>query len=148
MLQYIALATLLATAATGLIILGAWLTRSEVRRARTRHGRHRRLPPTLVFGHVVLAGGTVATWTFFLLTGTRLIAAVAVTFLLLTAVLGFTMLLRWYPTYRTAEPFGTGPGAAHRLPPARNLPLRVVITHGCFALAAAALILTAFISTR
>ncbi|MEV6072589.1 hypothetical protein AB0L82_39115 [Nocardia sp. NPDC052001] len=65
---------LLATAASGLIILGAWLTRSEVRRARTRHGRHRRLPQT------------------------------------------------------------------------RNLPLRIVITQGCFALGAATLILAAFVS--
>lgn len=75
MLQYIALATLLATAASGLIILGAWLTRSEVRRARTRHGRHRRLPPTLVFGHITLALATVITWLLFVLTGTRPIAA-------------------------------------------------------------------------
>ncbi|MFB7719118.1 hypothetical protein [Nocardia sp. NPDC056100] len=148
MLQYIALATLLATAASGLIILGAWLTRSEVRRARTRHGRHRRLPPTLVFGHIALALATVITWLLFVLTGTRPIAALAVAFLIPTALLGFTMLLRWYPTYRTGEPFGTAPGAAHRLPPARNLPLRIVITHGCFALAAATLILAAFVSTH
>ncbi|AYF73878.1 hypothetical protein D7D52_08380 [Nocardia yunnanensis] len=109
-----------------------------MRRARVRHGRHRRLPPALVFGHVALALTTAAAWTTFVVVGGQGLATTAVALLATTAILGVTMFIRWIPTYRSLTAAG-GPGAAHRAPHERNLPLRVVLTHGCFALLTATL---------
>ncbi|GAB0107437.1 hypothetical protein JMUB6875_64310 [Nocardia sp. JMUB6875] len=124
---------LVCTAISGALILRAWLTRSVVRRARVRHGRHRRLPPALVFGHVTLALLTAATWTTFVIVGNHDLAAYAVALLAATATLGATMFVRWIPTYRSGLTAVDGPGAAHRAGPDTNLPLRVVLAHGGFA---------------
>ena len=140
--------TLACTAGTGLVVLGAWLTRSDVRRARVRHGRHRRLPPALVFGHVGLAVCSATAWVIFVLLDRHAVAAVTLALLAATAVLGFTMFFRWFPTYRPEAVLGTGPGAAHRAPSATNLPITVVVTHGCFAVVTAVLVTVVVFAAR
>ncbi|MFI5781984.1 hypothetical protein [Nocardia sp. NPDC051570] len=145
-MRYAALAMLGCTAISGAVILGAWLTRGEVRRARVRHGRHRRLPPALVFGHVGLALVAAATWTTFVVLGNYGIAVAAFVMLGATAVLGVTMFIRWIPTYRSLVESGEGPGAAHRAPREPNLPIRVVLVHGCLAVGTASLALAVLIA--
>ncbi|MEC3956026.1 hypothetical protein VMT65_23525 [Nocardia sp. CDC153] len=147
-MRYAALAMLVCTAISGALILGAWLTRSEVRRARVRHGRHRRLPPALVFGHVTLALVTAAAWTTFVFVGNHDIATSAVALLAVTATLGATMFIRWIPTYRSRSAALDGPGAAHRATRATNLPIRVVLAHGAFAIATATLTTFVLLTNR
>ncbi|MEV6769212.1 hypothetical protein AB0N05_11355 [Nocardia sp. NPDC051030] len=147
-MRYAALAMLGCTALSGAWILGAWLTKDEVRRARVRHGRHRRLPPALVFGHVTLALVTASAWTTFVVVGNHDMATAAVVLLTATAILGVTMLIRWMPTYRSLSASGKGPGAAHRVAREANLPIRVVITHGCFAVSTATTALLVVIANR
>lgn len=144
----------LLTALSGAVILGAWLTTPTVRRVRTATGRHRRLPPSLVFSHVTGAVSGLLTWIGFLLAGGQVLAWAALALITVTAVLGVTMFVRWIPTYR----FKGGSGSAgyrmtfprggrhraggriepgrHRAPPTagqRNLPLAAVIAHGLLA---------------
>ncbi|MGW4354906.1 hypothetical protein ACWELJ_22755 [Nocardia sp. NPDC004582] len=126
------------TAVSGAVILGAWLTRGEVRRARVRHGRHRRLPPALVFGHVAFALVTVSAWTTYVVVGSHGMDTFALGLLTATALLGATMFVRWIPTYRSPEGPADGPGAAHRAAREANLPIRVVVLHGCLAVASVA----------
>ncbi|NMO03198.1 hypothetical protein HH308_18450 [Gordonia sp. TBRC 11910] len=135
-----ALITLVCTALTGLVVLSAWLTRGDVRRARSRTGRHRRLPPTLVFSHVTLAIATATAWLVHVITDYRGSAPAGLVLLVMTAALGITMFVRWIPTYRQSTGLGTGPGAAHRAPESKNLPIAAVAAHGVFAVATLVLI--------
>ncbi|MVU80300.1 hypothetical protein GPX89_24010 [Nocardia sp. ET3-3] len=147
-MRYAAEGMLVCTAISGALILGAWLTRGEVRRARVRHGRHRRLPPALVFGHVALALITASAWTTFVVVGNHDIATYAVALLVMTAILGATMFVRWIPTYRTFAKSPEGPGAAHRATRESNLPLRIVLIHGGFALVTATLASVVLLTNR
>ncbi|WP_185981683.1 hypothetical protein [Skermania sp. ID1734] len=143
----VALAILVCTALSGLVILGAWLTRSEVRRARGRRGRHRRLPPTLVFSHVGFALAGAATWVAFTILGRDQVGWASLGLLVVTAMLGATMFIRWIPSYRRPIHLGVGPGSAHRAPDHSNLPIAVVVTHGIFAVTTAALVIwTVFVA--
>lgn len=136
-MSYVALLVLIFTAASGLVILGAWFTRGNVRRARDARGKHRRLPPALVFGHVGMAVVAATVWVVFVFTETHSIGWVSLAFILVAASLGITMFIRWVPTYRRVGDLGIhpgmGPGAAHRAPPVRNLPIAAVVVHGLFA---------------
>jgi hypothetical protein len=148
-MSLVALLVLIITALTGLVILGAWLTRSDVRRARGAHGTHRRLPPTLVFGHIAMALIAATAWIVFVITKVHGVGLTGLVFILLAASLGITMFVRWVPTYRRSGELGVaphvGPGAAHRAPSTRNLPLTVVLTHGVFAVTTLVLIIVALV---
>lgn len=119
------------TAVVGLFILGTWLAGGGVRRAGDR-GRHRRLPPSLVFGHLTLAAAGLAVWAVFVTLRDAGVAWLALGFLVVAAVLGIAMFVRWVPSYR-ARSTGRGPGAAHRVEPERNIPLTIVLGHGVLA---------------
>lgn len=145
----VALVVLACTALTGLVIFSSWLAHAEVRRARSRRGKHRRLPPALVYGHAGFALTAAGVWLGFVLTPRPGTAWTGLALLVLSAILGITMFLRWVPTYRGigAGP-GFGPGAAHRMPPGRNLPLAAVLAHGLFAVATLVLAVLAALGTR
>ncbi|GAA4810713.1 hypothetical protein [Tomitella cavernea] len=70
MLSVIVLWAWAVTALSGLGLLGllgAWLTTPSVRTARTRGGRHRRLPPSLVLSHLSVAAAGLLVWGVFAL---------------------------------------------------------------------------------
>lgn len=133
------------TALSGLTLLTAWLTTPEVRRARVAGGRHRRLPPSLVSGHLCAAALGLFMWGVFALWGRTLFAWGALALIAVAVAIGITMFVRWVPTYREAAD-GTGAarpdhhrGGRHRRTPARkrrgNIPLALVAGHGVLAVA-------------
>lgn len=148
----------IATAAAGVTLLGAWLRSDQVRREVTAPGRHRRLPPQLVFTHLVVAVTGLGVWVAFLVVKAGDLAWVTVALLALVVVVGATMFARWVPSYRASrrtpaywaarEPRG-GPGAAHRVPGrgSQTLPVAVVVGHGVLAVTTVALVVYVAVTT-
>lgn len=115
-----ALITWLVTAAGGFLMLGIWISRGGHKPPRTS-----KFPPGLIFGHFGLAVVGLVLWIVYLVADNDALSWVAFAVLLPVALLGFTMLARWIPTYRTP--------AAEGAPAEKHFPVAVVAGHGLFA---------------
>jgi hypothetical protein len=138
-----ALVTWVLTAIGGFAMLGMWISRGG-HRASSRS----RLAPGLIFGHLGLAAAGLVLWIIYVLADAAVIGWIALVLLVPVAVLGFTMLARWIPTYRTARaaaPAGVGRAteAAGEAPPERAFPVPVVGAHGVLAVVTVLLALLA-----
>ncbi len=147
----IALFAWLTTAGAGLYLLAIWLIeydRDFQRSAATR------LPIPVLSGHALLAVTGLLAWGGYLLTDNDRLAWAAVIILGGVAVLGLTMAVRWLAVYRAspgvsrARSGGSGlataqavPAGGPAVPPERNFPVSVVVTHGLFAVATLTLVL-------
>jgi hypothetical protein len=133
------------TAGFGLYLLSIWLIEYD---KEFQSVAATRLPPTVLAGHVLVAGGGLLLWIAYLIFDKRNLAWYSVIALLVAATLGLTMAIRWLSVYRTKRAgeravvmgptaWMADPGLPSRLavegPPERNFPLPVVITHGLFA---------------
>jgi hypothetical protein len=153
-----ALATWITAAAGGLYLLSIWLIEYD---KEFQSAAATRLPPAVLAGHVMAAGGGLAVWIGYLIYDSDQLAWTAVAALVLAATLGLIMAVRWIGVYRAgrsavrarqamlaAHPMSGGPGRLAVLepsidlgPPERNFPLPVVIAHGVFAAATITLVL-------
>jgi hypothetical protein len=138
-----ALVSWVLTAIGGFTMLGMWISRGG-----QRQGSHTRLSPGLVFGHFGLAAVGLVLWIVYVLTDSAAIGWIALALLVPVAALGFTMLARWIPTYRTARtPAHTGAQAAGETSgsalPERAFPVPVVAAHGVLAVVTVVLVLLA-----
>lgn len=126
-----ALITWLVTALGGFWLLAVWIGKGGVRQPRTSH-----FPPALIFGHFLLAAAGLVVWIVYLFVDQAALAWTGFGLLVPVALLGFVMLFRWLPTYRSR--------AAEILPgtPAeRHFPVPVVVLHGLVAVATVVLVL-------
>lgn len=141
-----ALITWLIAAAAGLFLLAIWLIeydREFQRSAATR------LPVPVISTHALLAVGGLVVWVAYLVLDQRRLAWIAAIVLLVVAILGLTMAVRWIGVYRsfavaskTPAPGSRGlPQPSSVIPPERNFPVPVVIGHGIFAVATLVLVL-------
>lgn len=133
------------TAAGGFYLLGVWISRGGHRRPGSSH-----LPPGVVFGHFGLAATGLVLWIVYLLTGAVVLAWTALVLLVPVAVLGFVLLARWIPVYRSARAAvtagtGSGGGSAGGEPAERRFPVAVVVGHGALAVLTVVLALFATI---
>jgi hypothetical protein len=128
------------TAAGGFYLLATWVTNG---------GHHRRagasnFPPTLIFGHFALAAAGLIVWIVYVITGTTALAWTAFALLVVIALLGFTMLIRWLPSYRTrASVAGRLPDAVTGAAAEARFPVGVVAGHGLLAVTTLVLVLLA-----
>lgn len=122
-----ALVTWLITALGGFFMLGTWLAKGGTRSPRTS-----RLPVPVIFGHFALAAAGLVIWIIFLIADTKALAWTAFVLMVPVALLGFLMLARWIPTYRSASAEAV---------PERHFPVPVVAGHGLFAVATVVLVL-------
>ena len=143
-----ALITWFSTVAMGLVLLTIWLIeydRDFQRAAATR------LPVPVVFLHAMLAVGGMIVWAVYLFADTSRLAWSAVIILGVVAVLGLVMAARWLPVRRALvaarSAAGTGTDPELALPPERNFPLPVVVTHGIFAVVTVALVLVSTLTS-
>jgi hypothetical protein len=118
-------------------------------------GRHRRLSRTLVFGHVLLAVAGLLVWIAYLALASSVLSWAALAIVILVAVLGLAMFVRWVPTYRERARLGPGPGAAaHRAqpspgqPPEQHFPVLVVAAHGVLAVTTVVLVVLTALGVR
>lgn len=117
------------TAAGGFVLLGTWLARGGTRSSR--------FSPTLIFGHFALAAAGLVVWIIYLVADESLLAWLAFVLLVPVALLGFTMLLRWLPTFRARATAGADAPAEH------HFPVVVVGAHGAVAVVTVVLVLLA-----
>lgn len=132
------------TAAGGFVLLATWIAKGGARTPRTSH-----FPPAVIFGHFALAAAGLVVWIFYLIADKAVLAWIAFALLILVALLGFTMFVRWIPSYRargtvTAGGSGAGPDATtagDQGPAERHFPVAVVGAHGVLAVATVVLVL-------
>src|SRR6266487_4241035 len=108
------------TAGGGFYLLATWIAKGGARPAPTGGSN---FPPALIFGHFLLAAAGLIVWIIYVATDKTALAWTAFVVLAVVALLGFTMLARWIPTYRArVAPVGAGtrPGAAATALPGRN----------------------------
>ncbi|HEY4569739.1 MAG TPA: hypothetical protein VIH10_09750 [Kribbella sp.] len=125
-----ALITWLITALGGFYMLFTWISKGG---ARTPSASH--FPPALIFGHFALAAIGLVLWIVYVIVDNDTLAWIAFVLLLPVAALGFTMLARWLPTYRTRT------AATTDAPAERHFPVAVVGGHGLFAVTTLVLVL-------
>jgi hypothetical protein len=123
-----ALVSWLVTAVLGAVMLVRWAARGGLRGSGDRSGRPTRLPPALVFGHFLLAAAGLVVWIAYLVVGGAALVWLAFGLLVLVAVLGDVMFLRWWRSRR--EPT-----------PESGLPVAAVYLHGLVAVVTVVLVL-------
>jgi len=130
-----ALVAWILTAAGGFVLLGKWISHGGTRSPGTS-----RFPPGLIFSHFGLAAAGLVLWIIYLINDQDTIAWVAFALLVVVALLGFTMLVRWLPSYRaratvTASGAGAGRAAPEGVeqPAEQHFPVAVVGAHGVLA---------------
>lgn len=133
----VALVAWLLTAIGGFYLLATWITKGGTKSSR--------FPAPVIFGHFALAAVGLVVWIIYLVANVTALAWVAFVLLVPVALLGFTMLARWVPTYRARVTAG-GPGATSAPAPAeRHFPVAVVAGHGVLAVATVVVVLLAAI---
>ncbi|MEV0361085.1 hypothetical protein ACIBEK_00625 [Nocardia fusca] len=126
-----ALVLWLLTAAGGFVLLGTWIAKGGARDSESSH-----LPVPVVFGHFLLAVAGLVVWIVYLVVDNDALAWVAFGLLVPVALLGFVMLARWLPVYRSRTT-----GLVGKTPPERHFPVAIVGGHGVFAVATLVLVL-------
>jgi NhaP-type Na+/H+ or K+/H+ antiporter len=127
----------------GLGLVSIWLIEYD------GSGPATRLPKTALAGHILFAVTGMTVWTVFLFTRTSELAWTTVGILLVVAVLGLTMVLRWIGVWRASRrvtpvliPAGFRPDSLQPpAPPERHLPIGLVIVHGVVAVVTLLLVL-------
>jgi hypothetical protein len=143
-----ALVTWVLTALGGFVLLGTWISHGGLTQ---QHVGPTRFPSALVFSHFLLAAGGLVLWIVYLAVDNHGLAWVAFGLLVVVAVLGDTMFLRWLPAYRARHAAAAGQaagatggmGAAPAAPAERHLPLPVVAGHGLLAVTTLVLVFLA-----
>jgi hypothetical protein len=102
------------TALGGIYLLGTWLIRGGMRQRKTGATS---FPAALIFGHFLLAASGLASWITYFLTDITGFAWTALIALLLVAVLGSTMFVRWGGETEQADApsHPSAPGATTKL---------------------------------
>jgi hypothetical protein len=133
-----ALITWILTAGGGFFMLAKWVAGGGHRGERTK------LPPPVVFGHFLLAAAGLVLWIVYLAVDNDTIGWVALVVLAPVAILGFVMLARWIPTYRSSHAT-VGSGArvesSDQVEPERSFPVAIVGGHGLLAVVTVVLVL-------
>jgi len=148
------LITWILTAGFGLYLLSIWLIEYD---KDFQSVAATRLPPPVLAGHVLVAGGGLLLWIAYLIWHSDTLAWYSVIALALAATLGLIMAIRWISVYRAkraghrvavigpAVPVVAGggypSGPTAEGPPERNFPLPVVLIHGAFAVTTLTLVL-------
>jgi hypothetical protein len=128
-----ALLTWIITAGAGLYLLTIWLIEYD---REFQSAAATRLPVPVISAHALLAVAGLGVWGVYLITDTPRLALAAAATLVVVAVLGLTMAVRWFAVYRAHDSAAVrGERTGITVPPERNFPLPVVIGHGLFAVA-------------
>jgi hypothetical protein len=125
-----ALVTWVITAVLGITMLTLWASKGGIQAARDGSEQTSRFPPALVFGHFLLAAAGLILWIVYVAADVDALTWVAFVVLIVVAILGELLFLRWRRGLRSATVES-------------GLPKPVVYTHGVFAAATVVLVLLA-----
>jgi hypothetical protein len=153
-MEYAALVTWLVTAVLGFVMLATWAAHGGLRAA---DGAASHFRPPVVLGHFLLAAAGLVVWLVYLVQDSTALAWVAFVVLVVVAVIGDTLVLRWYKDHTTGGegaagggfPSGGTAGDTLTRPEAgrgaalaeQRIPPTVVAAHGVFAVATVVLVL-------
>lgn len=129
-----ALIAWIVTAGGGFVMLGTWVAKGGTRAPRTSN-----FPPALIFGHFAVAAVGLVVWIIYLFADSTALAWTAFVLLVPVALLGFTMLVRWIPSFRARST--AGGDAPDTAPAERHFPVAVVGGHGVLAVVTVVLVL-------
>src|SRR5262245_13782337 len=141
-----ALVVWIVTAVGGFVLLGTWVAKGGLRPV--EEGGGTRFTPAVLFGHFLLAAAGLLLWIAYVASDTDSLGWIALVILVPVALLGFTMVYRWYNDRRvTASASGIGgvtdtTGAAEQA-----FPVPVVVLHGVLAVTTVVLVLIAVLSS-
>ena len=157
-----ALITWVVTAGFGFFMLGTWLAAGG---ARTADGAASHFRPPIVFAHFLLAAGGLVVWIIYVVDDSSTLAWIAFADLLVVALIGDTLVLRWYKDHRAAaasaaagagsgsvrgatgtsgtSATGTMTGNATQQLAEQRIPSVAVALHGLFAVTTVVLVLLA-----
>jgi hypothetical protein len=128
------------TALGGFYLLATWIRNGGQRRVAGASN----FPPALIFGHFTLAAVGLIVWIIYVATDESAWAWTSFVLLVVIALLGFTMLIRWLPAYRGRVTTGGRVTEALAGGPAeRHFPVAVVAAHGLLAVTTVVLVLLA-----
>lgn len=156
-MQYAALATWVVAAVLGFVMLATWVSHGGSRGGEQSHFR-----PPVVYGHFTLAAAGLVIWLVYLVSDNTDLAWTAFAILIAVALIGDTLVLRWYKDRRTGGwgrtsfpggPQGgsvtgrtpgdtiTDPAAGRATLAEQHLSVALVALHGLFAVATIVLVL-------
>ena len=119
-----ALITWIIAAGLGFVMLGQWVAGGGARGTASTTFK-----PALIFGHFLLAATGLIVWIIYVIAGTDALVWVAFALLVVVAVLGEVMFLRWFRGRGTSTTVES------------RFPLPVVYAHGLFAVTTVVLVL-------
>jgi len=132
------------TAGGGFVLLAKWISKGGVRRG----GAGSRFPVALIFGHFLLAAVGLVLWIVYVAADKDAIGWTAFVLLAIVALMGFSMLALWIPTFQASRsatvPVHTAsPAAATETsgPAERHFPVAIVAGHGLLAATTLVLVL-------
>lgn len=150
-----ALLTWVITAGFGFFMLGTWISKGGTRPDWASH-----FPPPVVFGHFLLAAAGLVVWTIYVLNDATALAWVAFLDLVVVAIIGDLLALRWTKDRRTnmadnrttsdtsTATTGVRHGGATMTAPSsalqlaeQRIPTAAVVVHGVFAVTTVVLVL-------
>ncbi|HEY2878590.1 hypothetical protein [Nocardioides sp.] len=150
-MEWAALITWVMTAGVGVYMLTTW---ARAGGARPAAGSASNFPPPVVFGHFLLAAAGLVVWIIYLATDNDTLTWVAFADLVIVAVIGDLLILRWLRDRRAptasrgthnaeqeAVPAAATPMGSETALAEQHIPLAVVATHGVFAVATIVLVL-------
>jgi hypothetical protein len=132
----VALILWILTAGGGFVLLATWIAKGG-----HRGGGNSRFPAPLIFGHFLLAATGLVLWIIYMAADKDGVGWTAFVLLLIVALMGFTMLAQWIPTYRAKRAAGAGTAAAEGGPAERHFPVAIVAGHGVLAASTLVLVL-------
>jgi len=133
-----ALFTWLVTIAAGLTLLVIWIIEYD---REFQSATATRLPVPVISAHALVGMGGLMLWIGYLLLDQERLAWATVAALGIAALLGLIMAARWIRVYRVVVNPGPSLTRSIAVPPERNFPLPVVVTHGILAVTTLVLVL-------
>ena len=133
-----ALITWIITAGFGSFMLARWISHGGLRAG---DNRATHFPPARVFAHFLLAAAGLVVWIVYLVTDNSVLAWVAFADLVLVALLGGLLVMRWAKDGRAAMRAGSRSDAAAVDLAEQHIPRPPVLLHGVFAVSTVVLVL-------
>lgn len=126
----VALFTWMVTIIFGLLLLIIWIIEYD---REFQSSSATRLPVPVIIGHALLGMAGLVLWIAYLLVDEQRLAWATVVILGTVACLGLIMAARWVGVYRAAISPSQALNERVIIPPERNFPVPVVVTHGILA---------------
>jgi hypothetical protein len=137
----VALISWIITAGFGAFMLATWVRSGGLRPDPGVTETH--FPPPRVFSHFLLAAAGLIVWIVYLVVGNSVLAWIAFADLIVVAVIGDVLVIRWSKDRKAARVTAGGATAPVADLAEQHLPFPVVVVHGSFAVLTIILVLLA-----